>query len=95
VSPEEITKRCGAVTSESVATIVYTSGTTGRPKGCVITHGNLTEAVRAVLGAPGVRERVLAGEASSLFFLPVTRIIFRSARLALTAAMPVSAGRSL
>ncbi len=33
VPPEEITKRRGAVTSESVATIVYTSGTTGRLRG--------------------------------------------------------------
>jgi long-chain acyl-CoA synthetase len=83
VPPEEITKRRGAVTSESVATIVYTSGTTGRPKGCVITHGNLTEAVRAVLGAPGVRERVLAGEASSLFFLPLSHILARVVSLCL------------
>lgn len=83
VAPEEITKRRGAVTSASVATIVYTSGTTGPPKGCVITHGNLTEAVRATLGAPGVRERVLAGEASSLFFLPLSHILARVVSLCL------------
>ena len=83
VAPEEITKRRGAVTSASVATIVYTSGTTGRPKGCVITHGNLTEAMRATLSAPGVRDRVIAGEASSLFFLPLSHILARVVSLCL------------
>jgi len=83
VAPEEVTKRRGAVTSESVATIVYTSGTTGRPKGCVLTHGNLTEAVRATLSAPGVREQVLAGAASSLFFLPLSHILARVVTLCL------------
>ena len=83
VTPEEITKRRGAVTSASVATIVYTSGTTGRPKGCVLTHGNLTEAVRATLSAPGVRDTVIAGEASSLFFLPLSHILARVVSLCL------------
>jgi long-chain acyl-CoA synthetase len=83
VAPEEVTKRRGAVTSASVATIVYTSGTTGRPKGCAITHGNLTEAMRAILNAPGIRDRVTAGAASSLFFLPLSHILARVVSLCL------------
>jgi long-chain acyl-CoA synthetase len=38
--PEEVRRRAGAVESDDAYTFVYTSGTTGPPKGCVITHGN-------------------------------------------------------
>lgn len=83
VPPDEISKRRAAVTAASVATIVYTSGTTGRPKGCVLTHGNLTETVRAVLGVPGIKSQVLSGDASSLFFLPLSHILARIVTLCL------------
>lgn len=36
--------------SEDLAAIIYTSGTTGRPKGVVLTHGNLVALVRSVIG---------------------------------------------
>ena len=36
----------------------------------MISYGNLAEAVRALVAAPGVLDRVLAGDACSLFFLP-------------------------
>ena len=39
-------RRLAAVRTDDVATIVYTSGTTGPPKGCLITHGNLLAMVR-------------------------------------------------
>ncbi len=38
---EEFTERSAAVAADHVATIVYTSGTTGMPKGCVLTHRNM------------------------------------------------------
>ena len=76
ISTGEVRRR-RAVTAETLATIVYTSGTTGVPKGCMISHGNLTEAVRATIAVPGIRDRVLAGDASCLFFLPLSHILAR------------------
>ncbi|GAA2072652.1 long-chain fatty acid--CoA ligase [Streptomyces albiaxialis] len=39
---EELLRRAASVTDDDRCTIVYTSGTTGPPKGCVLTHGNLS-----------------------------------------------------
>lgn len=86
VAAEEIRERRGAVTPATPATIVYTSGTTGRPKGCVISHGNLTEAVRLITGAPGIGERILTADSSILLFLPLSHILARVVALCIVQA---------
>ncbi|GAA4290925.1 AMP-dependent synthetase/ligase [Actinomadura luteofluorescens] len=58
-----------------IATLVYTSGTTGRPKGCEITHGNLVSTARnAVQGA--IAEIAVEGS-STLLFLPLAHVFAR------------------
>ncbi|MBT2476759.1 long-chain fatty acid--CoA ligase [Streptomyces sp. ISL-94] len=57
-APEaELLARAAAVTPAEDASIVYTSGTTGLPKGCRLTHGNLGAIQDATLplikGGPG------------------------------------------
>jgi len=74
---DEVMERRRAVTATTPATIVYTSGTTGRPKGCVLSHGNLTESVRAITAAPGIREQILTPDTSILLFLPLSHILAR------------------
>ena len=86
VAAADAVQRRDAVTSATLATIVYTSGTTGRPKGCMISHGNLTAAVRAITAVPGVQDRVLAGDSSSLIFLPLSHILARVVALCLVHA---------
>jgi long-chain acyl-CoA synthetase len=68
VADGELDERIAAITPETVATIVYTSGTTGPPKGCVLTHGNLRTNVRQSVEAigPALRENE-----TSLLFLPL------------------------
>jgi long-chain acyl-CoA synthetase len=45
-SGAEVTEeRLAAVRREDVATLVYTSGTTGPPKGCILSHANLLAAI--------------------------------------------------
>ena len=68
--------------ADSPATIVYTSGTTGRPKGCVLTHRNLVAEVRSVLAAEGIAEQVLTEDTKLLLFLPLAHIFARVVLLA-------------
>jgi long-chain acyl-CoA synthetase len=81
VGPAEVERRRRAVTAGSVATIAYTSGTTGRPKGCVLTHGNLVAETRNVALADGISEHVLTEGASILLFLPLAHIFARIIQL--------------
>ena len=67
-------ERLSALRTSDLATIVYTSGTTGRPKGCLLTHGNLRGNVRQVLEAAGP---MLGPDQTTLLFLPLAHALAR------------------
>ncbi|MCP4602676.1 MAG: long-chain fatty acid--CoA ligase [Proteobacteria bacterium] len=70
--PLTVQKRLQSVSKEDMATIVYTSGTTGRPKGAVLTHANLIFELEAL------EKRVLVHENDeTLLFLPLAHIFAR------------------
>ncbi len=73
ITEKDLQQRIKTVTPEDIATIVYTSGTTGVPKGAVITHDNITFTAQSVEGCADVR----AGDESFLF-LPLAHIFART-----------------
>ncbi len=64
--------RSDAVGPDDVATLVYTSGTTGPPKGAMVTHANIMVTIRSIASMFGVRE----GE-RFLSFLPLSHVAER------------------
>jgi len=73
-SRAEVDRRIAAIGHDDLATLVYTSGTTGRPKGCVITHGNFIWTVRQVEQILGV---LTGPDQRQLMFLPLAHIFAR------------------
>ncbi|KAI0755282.1 long-chain-fatty-acid-CoA ligase [Daedaleopsis nitida] len=63
-------------TSSTVASICYTSGTSGVPKGVILTHGNLAMAVRSFLHSIEVPHERIA-----MAFLPLAHIFERTMEL--------------
>ena len=58
---------------DSVATVVYTSGTTGEPKGAMLTHRNILSNVRAAIERFGINERD-----TMVSFLPLCHMFERT-----------------
>jgi long-chain acyl-CoA synthetase len=76
VPDEEIVRRRGLANAADLATIIYTSGSMGRPKGCVLTHANFVELSRN--SAVALHELVEDPRgASTLLFIPLAHVFAR------------------
>ncbi|MHB9054697.1 MAG: AMP-dependent synthetase/ligase [Paludibacteraceae bacterium] len=70
---DEVEKVCAENSPEDIACLLYTSGTTGNPKGVILTHIMLNEAVRIHF----IRLSFVTDTDTSLAFLPVTHVFER------------------
>ncbi len=71
-NPKEFDERCAQVKPDQLATLPYTSGTTGMPKGVMLTHNNIMSNLRATCAEVGVANTEIA-----LSFLPLSHILER------------------
>ncbi len=77
----EFEQRARAITPDDLATILYTSGTTGAPKGVMLTHGNLSSNVWACSKILDVGSTDV-----TLSFLPLSHVLQRMVDFLLLAA---------
>ena len=78
VDDQALDARMAAITVDQLATIVYTSGTTGRPKGCMQTHRNLRTNV--VQNLQTMRS-MLTDDETTLLFLPLAHTLAKAIAL--------------
>jgi long-chain acyl-CoA synthetase len=89
----ELRNRCASIEGDTVATIVFTSGTTGRSKGVPLTHHQLIWTARQTVHH--LQDALKQGE-STLLFLPLAHIFARVVVLAaLESGVELAFGRSL
>ena len=77
-SEPELNQRVGRTTPDDLASIVFTSGTTGGSKGVRITHGNFVRLVLQVAGAYG---EVVNDRASTIVLLPLAHVLAQGLQL--------------
>lgn len=82
VTDETLAERRSGCGTADLATIVYTSGTTGRPKGCALTHDNLLFTARNVAAGPLEPLFTVDGRAA-LLFLPLAHVFARMIQVVL------------
>jgi long-chain acyl-CoA synthetase len=69
ISDAQLDERGATLGPDSLLTIIYTSGTTGRPKGVVLTHGNMLYEAKVIAEVDVIRQDDI-----QLLFLPMAHV---------------------
>jgi long-chain acyl-CoA synthetase len=78
---DAVTARLAGCDRDDLATLVYTSGTTGPPKGCMLSHANLLDTARMYI------EALEINETHALYqFLPLAHVLARVAQAVILSA---------
>ena len=80
LSKDVVDARIAATKTDDLASLVYTSGTTGRPKGCMLTHRNWLAETLGLLTNP-IGGIAVPGN-HVLTFLPLAHVLARAVSLA-------------
>jgi long-chain acyl-CoA synthetase len=79
VTDAELERHRSAASLADVASLVYTSGTTGKPKGCEITHANFALVAKNI--ALFLPELLLQPRSRTLMFLPLAHVLARAVQV--------------
>lgn len=74
ITDDQLASRYSGFGLADLATIIYTSGTLGKPKGCEITHGNFVELTKQTLSSLG---HVVNESSSTVMFIPLAHVFAR------------------
>ena len=75
----EVDRRIASISHDDLATLVYTSGTTGMPKGCALTHHNFAWEVHQLDDSVA---KLMNQDNRTLMFLPLAHIFARAVQSA-------------
>lgn len=75
VSDETVFERRTQAQAADLATLIYTSGSFGRPKGCILTHSNFVELSRNTFVS--LNEVFVQENSSTILFIPLAHVFAR------------------